>query len=104
VVQLSAPLYNCKYVGLENNSMADSRISAKGQITLPRKVRQALNVKPGDRVLFLIEPEAVRLQALAASSARALAGSLRHYAQGRPSGAARAAAHTEVARAAAKES
>jgi AbrB family looped-hinge helix DNA binding protein len=79
-----------------------SRISAKGQITLPRKVRQALKVKPGDRVLFLVEDTSVLLQALAASSARALAGSLRRYAATRLTGPARATVKQEVARAAAQ--
>jgi AbrB family looped-hinge helix DNA binding protein len=72
--------------------MTLSRISAKGQITLPKKVRQELHVKPGDRVLFLVEETSVVPQALAASSAHALAGSLRRYAGARPTGPARAAA------------
>jgi AbrB family looped-hinge helix DNA binding protein len=80
-----------------------SRLSSKGQITLPRKVRQALNIKPGDRVLFLVENETVRLQPVATPSARDLAGSLRGYAGARPAGLARGAAKKEVARAAAQE-
>jgi AbrB family looped-hinge helix DNA binding protein len=80
-----------------------AKISAKGQITLPRTIRQALDVKPGDRVLFFVENGSVRLQALPAGTARALAGSLRQYAKGRPPGPARAATKTEVARAAAQE-
>ena len=40
---------------------------------------ERLGVKPGDRVLFLVEDDIVRLQPLAATSARALAGSLRRY-------------------------
>ncbi len=31
------------------------RISSKGQITIPFKVRQRLGVKPGDKVEFVIE-------------------------------------------------
>jgi AbrB family looped-hinge helix DNA binding protein len=80
-----------------------SRISAKGQITLPRKIRQALRVKAGDRVLFLLEDESVRLQPLAASNARTLAGSLRRYAAARSRGPARGKVRKEVARAAAQE-
>jgi AbrB family looped-hinge helix DNA binding protein len=80
-----------------------SRISAKGQITLPRKVRQALKLKPGDRALFLVQNETVQLQPLPASSARALAGSLQRYAGARPGGPARAVVKKEVARAAAQE-
>jgi antitoxin PrlF len=83
--------------------MAHSILSAKGQVTLPRKVRQALKVKPGDRVLFLVEDEVVRLQPLAATSARALAGSLRRYGGSRAARSARGLIHKEVARAAAQE-
>jgi AbrB family looped-hinge helix DNA binding protein len=80
-----------------------SRISPKGQITLPRKVRQALDVKAGDRVLFLVEDKTVRLQPVATNSARSLAGSLRGYAKALPSGPTRSAVKKEVARAAAQE-
>jgi antitoxin PrlF len=80
-----------------------SRVSSKGQVTLPRKVRQALQLKPGDRVVFLVDQETVTLQPLGPSSARALAGSLRQFAEGRPSGSAREVVKKEVARAAAQE-
>lgn len=80
-----------------------SRISAKGQITLPKKVRQTLEVNPGDRVLFVIEDDTVVLKPLTASSARALGGSLRQYARARSPGAARAVVKKETARAAAQE-
>jgi antitoxin PrlF len=80
-----------------------SRISPKGQITLPRKVRQALDVKPGDRVLFLVEDKTVLLQPVASSSVRALAGSLRRYARRPVTGSARGVVKKEVARAAAQE-
>ena len=32
----------------------DSRITRKGQITIPKAVREHLGVKPGDRVKFFI--------------------------------------------------
>ncbi len=80
-----------------------SKISSKRQITLPRKVRQALHLEPGDRVLFLVEDETVTLQPLAASTARALAGSLRQYARARPSRSVRHTVKKKVARAATLE-
>jgi antitoxin PrlF len=80
-----------------------SRISAKGQITLPRKVRQALNVKPGDRLVFLVENKTVLLQPLVSGSARALAGSLHDYARAPGTKSARSVAKKGVARAAAQE-
>jgi antitoxin PrlF len=92
-----------RIIGKKDYRMILSRLSAKGQITLPRKIRQALRVKAGDRVLFLVEEETVRLKPLVTRNARDLAGSLRHYVAGRPAGPARARVRKEVARAAAQE-
>ena len=88
---------------MREKKMILSRISAKGQITLPRKIRQALDVKPGDRVLFLVEEKTVLLQPVGSSGARALAGSLRRYAKRAATGSARGLVKKEVARAAAQE-
>ena len=30
----------------------EAKITSKGQITLPREVRQALGVNPGDKIVF----------------------------------------------------
>jgi AbrB family looped-hinge helix DNA binding protein len=80
--------------------MITARISAKGQVTLPKRVRQALAVEPGQKVIFVVEERGVVVKSLGPSSVRALAGSLRRYA--RP-GPARALVKKEVARAAAQE-
>ena len=42
--------------------MIESRITAKGQTTLPKAVRQALAVQAGDRVRYLIHNGEVRLR------------------------------------------
>lgn len=48
--------------------MATATITSKGQITLPREVREHLHLSEGDRVEFLIEPEGgVRLRPLTGS-------------------------------------
>jgi AbrB family looped-hinge helix DNA binding protein len=52
--------------------MASSRITSKGQITLPKAIRETLGVAPGDRIAFrvqedgrvLVEPETVDLRTL----------------------------------------
>jgi AbrB family looped-hinge helix DNA binding protein len=44
--------------------MSEARMTSKGQITVPRGVRLKLNLKPGDRVLFIVEDDgAVRIRA-----------------------------------------
>ena len=34
-----------------------SRITSKGQVTIPKHIRQVLGVKPGDRVAFELLPD-----------------------------------------------
>jgi len=44
--------------------MSEARMTSKGQITVPKDVRLKLNLKPGDRVLFIVEDDgAVRMRA-----------------------------------------
>ena len=84
--------------------MITAKISAKGQITLPKRVRQALAVKPGEQVLFVVEDKTVWLRPLGPSSVQALAGSLAGYAGTRAKGnPPRQVVKKEVARAAAQE-
>lgn len=45
--------------------MSEARMTSKGQITVPKDVRLKLNLKPGDRVLFIVEDDgAVRMRAV----------------------------------------
>jgi AbrB family looped-hinge helix DNA binding protein len=37
--------------------MSEARMTSKGQITVPKDVRMKLNLKPGDRVRFVIEAD-----------------------------------------------
>ena len=41
--------------------MVESALTSKGQTTLPKPVRQALGVGPGDRVRYLISHDEVRI-------------------------------------------
>ena len=83
--------------------MISTRVSSKGQITLPKKICQALQVKPGDRVCFEIGDKAVLVRPIG-SRARALAGGLRRYGGAKASvGAVRETVKKEVARGTAQE-
>jgi AbrB family looped-hinge helix DNA binding protein len=78
-------------------------ISSKGQITLPRFVRQALGLRPGATVSLTLEHRQVRLKPALPEVARQLAGSLRRYARPGTGKMVRATVKKKVARAAAAE-
>ncbi|HBB97330.1 MAG TPA: hypothetical protein DC054_18280 [Blastocatellia bacterium] len=40
----------------------EAKITSKGQITVPREVRHALGVKPGDRIVFERDGDEVRVR------------------------------------------
>ena len=44
--------------------MQESRIGANGRTTLPKAVRAALYVQPGDRVRYIIDGDEVRVVAV----------------------------------------
>lgn len=56
--------------------MIESVITSKGQTTLPKAVREALSVVPGDRVRYVIAGDEVRI--LAARSIKRLYGALEY--------------------------
>ena len=45
-----------------------ARITSKGQITVPRDIRRALGVRPGDWLLFESDTRGVRVRPLRAKS------------------------------------
>lgn len=57
--------------------MIESTITAKGQTTLPKAVREALSVHPGDRVRYVIQDGQVRL--LGVRPIKRLYGALQHH-------------------------
>ena len=40
----------------------EGRISQKGQITIPKELREKFGLKPGDTVRFLLEADGIKLQ------------------------------------------
>lgn len=39
----------------------DARVMTKGQVTIPKNVREALGVESGDRVTFIVEGNTIRI-------------------------------------------
>ena len=58
-----------------------AKISRKGQITIPKAIRERLKIEKEGGILFLIEDNEVKLKGIPASPARNLAGSLKKYAK-----------------------
>ncbi len=61
--------------------MLTAKISAKGQISLPKELREALGLSTGDRVAFAVEGGTVTLLPLRTRTADALCGALAHLAK-----------------------
>ena len=65
--------------------MASSTITSKGQVTIPKQIREFLGVKEGDRLIFrLDESGKVILQPAAVGPLSRLPGLLSHLAESRP--------------------
>jgi AbrB family looped-hinge helix DNA binding protein len=56
-----------------------STLSTKGQITIPKKIRDALDIRAGDVVDFIIENKEVKLKGKKQEQGKRLAGSLNKY-------------------------
>jgi AbrB family looped-hinge helix DNA binding protein len=65
-----------------NRFMASS-ISVKGQVTIPKRVRDALGLKPGSRVDFILAEGHAMLEPFEGGGIETLAGSLGKYARKR---------------------
>lgn len=65
--------------------MAASTLTSKGQITLPKELRDRLGVREGDRVVFQVDEQGrVILVPETRDPLGNLVGLLRHRAKGRP--------------------
>ena len=58
-----------------------AKISKKGQITIPKPIREKLKIEKEGGILFLIEDNEIKLKGVPGSPARDLAGSLKKYAE-----------------------
>jgi len=59
-----------------------ARISRKGQVTIPKPIRERLKIKDDGGILFLVEDNEVKLKGIPGAQANLLAGSLKKYAKG----------------------
>ena len=57
-----------------------AKISKKGQITIPKAIREKLKIEKDGAVLFLVEDNEVKLKGVPGLQAEQLAGSLKKYA------------------------
>lgn len=58
--------------------MSTATVTSKGQITIPKPVRDALHLQAGDRVSFVVRADGVVEVRPATVDLKALAGLLRH--------------------------
>jgi AbrB family looped-hinge helix DNA binding protein len=58
-----------------------ARMSKKGQVTIPKPIRERLKIENEGGVLFLVEDNDVKLKGVPGAKADTLAGSLRKYAK-----------------------
>ena len=57
-------------------AMDTATLTSKGQITVPKQIRERLNIRPGDRVHFFVEDDGTVTFMPAKSDVRALKGIL----------------------------
>ena len=58
-----------------------ARLSKKGQVTIPKAIREKLNIDSEGGVLFLVEDNEVKLKGIPGGEIEKLAGSLKKYAK-----------------------
>lgn len=56
--------------------MSDATLTTKGQMTIPKDIRDRLGMKPGNRVTFTLMPDGTVLMRVKSKNVRQLAGIL----------------------------
>ena len=59
-----------------------AKISKKGQITIPKLIREKLKIKKNGAILFLVEDNEVKIKGVPDMQWEELSGSLKKYAKG----------------------
>ena len=58
-----------------------AKVSKKGQITIPKSIREKLKIEKDGAVLFLVEDNEIKLKGVPGVQSEQLAGSLKKYAK-----------------------
>jgi AbrB family looped-hinge helix DNA binding protein len=58
-----------------------AKISKKGQITIPKSIRESLRLGNNSAILFILENGEVKIKGVPGGSAESLAGSLKKFAK-----------------------
>jgi len=61
-------------------------VSSKGQVTIPKRIRDALRIVRGTKVDFILSDDGARLKPAEHSAVTGAAGALRAYGRRRPGG------------------
>lgn len=56
--------------------MAKAKVTAKGQVTIPKEVRTALSIREGDAVVFTVEDDRAVLRPVRKKAVKELYGAL----------------------------
>ncbi len=56
-------------------------VTSKGQVTIPKRIREALGIKPGSRVEFFLEDDHLVVELAGAGAVETSGGALRKYAR-----------------------
>lgn len=75
----------------------DAKVTSKGQITVPKAIRERLNVVPGDYLVFREQADGTVIVEAAMNDVMALAGSVRSAVRGVTLEAMEAAIHDGAA-------
>ena len=54
-------LYHTRLIMTQYNFVNDAKVMSKGQVTIPKNVREALGISEGDRVTFIVEKGTVKV-------------------------------------------
>ena len=51
-----------KETGMKDTFMDTAKVMAKGQVTIPKRIRELLNLENGDYVTFVVNKDKVQIQ------------------------------------------